>query len=197
MGLGDAMAEPPGDVTRLLKAANAGDRGAVDQILPIVYKELRRIAASYLKHERVDHTLQPTALVHEAYLRLVDQHSMEWQTRAHFIAFAAKQMRRVLVDHARAKTTAKRGGEVVFIQLDDDLGVSWDRDAGLVALDEALDHLAMTDAHLAQVVELRYFGGLTIDEAAAALGISTATVERDWATARAWLRRQLRRGSAP
>jgi RNA polymerase sigma factor (TIGR02999 family) len=193
---GVPMTDTPGDVTLLLASARKGDRGAVDALLPIVYKELRRVASVYMRKERVDNTLQPTALVHEAYMKLVGQHSVEWQNRAHFLAVAAQQMRRILVDRARARSTSKRGGEMAVVQLDEGLASAVTRDRDLVALDEALRELARKDERLARVVELRFFGGLTIEETAEVLRISTATVDRDWVAARAWLRREMRRGGA-
>ena len=173
-------------------AARAGEHAAVDEMLPLIYSELRRVAASYLKNERAGHTLQPTALVHEAYLRLAQLKQVELKSRAHLLSLAARQMRRVLVDHARTHDATKRGGEYVRIDFEGDLA-DVQPNAGLVELDRALDDLASTDARLGSIVELRYFGGLTIEETAEALGVSHATVEREWATARAWLRRALRR----
>ncbi len=172
-----------------------GNRDAIDALLPLVHAELRRIATRHMRHERPDHTLQPTALVNEAYLRLVDQRDVAWQNRAHFLAVASRVMRRVLVDHARARTTAKReGGLRVELEAADVAGSGGDVD--LLALDEALGRLSRMDPRLAQVVESRYFGGLTTRETAEAMQISTATVEREWVAARAWLRRELAPGAA-
>jgi len=166
--------------------------GPVDEMLPLVYDELRRVAAGYLKNERGGHTLQPTALVNEVYLRLAQYREMEVQSRAHLLSIAAQQMRRILVDHARTRGTSKRGGEFVRIEFEDGLVAGAQRDEELIALDRALEALTKTDERLGRVVELRYFGGLTIDETAKVLAVSEATVEREWAAARAWLRRALR-----
>jgi RNA polymerase sigma factor (TIGR02999 family) len=168
-------------------------REAVDEMLPLVYEELKRVAATYLRNERHDHTLQPTALVNEAYIRLAQLRKMEFESRAHLLSLAARQMRRILVDHARAGKAGKRGGALVRVELEDALIGGAEPDAEMVALDMALDELARTDARLGRVVELRYFGGLTIEETAEVLGVAHATVEREWAAARAWLRRAIRR----
>jgi RNA polymerase sigma factor (TIGR02999 family) len=186
-----AQPDPPSGVTELLRRWNLGDRGAMDRLMPIVYDELRRLAAGYLKGERRDHTLQPTALVHEAYLRLVRQDRVEWQNRAHFFGIAARMMRRVLVDHARRRQAGKRdaGGFRLTVQVGDALEVS--RDPELLELDEALVRLERLDVDQARVVELRFFGGLTVEETATVLGISTATVKREWRTARAFLRQEM------
>jgi RNA polymerase sigma factor (TIGR02999 family) len=182
------------DVTALLQAWGRGERAALDELLPLVYGELRRQAARHLRAQAAGHTLQPTALVHEVYLRLVDQPTVEWQGRAHFFGVAARAMRSILVDHARARHAAKRGGRARAVTLSAAHGIA-DRTAeaevDVLALDEALSGLAALDARQAQVVELRYFGGLSIEETAHVLGISCATVERDWKTARLWLRREL------
>jgi RNA polymerase sigma-70 factor (ECF subfamily) len=170
-------------------------RAEVDGLLPLVYDELRRIAGAYLKNERVGHTLQPTALVHEAYVRLAQLERMQIESRAHLLSLGARQMRRILVDHARARDADKRGGALVRIELEDAILGGAAPDEELLALDSALDELGRTDPRLGRVVELRYFGGLTIDETAEALGISHATVEREWAAARAWLRRAMREGA--
>ena len=169
------------EVTRLLVRLTDGDRGVLDDLLPVVYGELRRLAASYLRKERVGHTLQPTALVHEAYMRLVDQTQVQWQNRAHFFGVAAQMMRRILVDHARAHEAEKRGGEFQKLSLDENLD----------ALDAALTRLAEMDPQKSKIVELRFFGGLSVDEAAEAVGVSVATAKRDWAFARAFLRVEL------
>ncbi len=175
------------------RSAGNAPRADVDGLLPLVYDELRRIAGAYLKNERAGHTLQPTALVHEAYMRLAQLKHMKVESRAHLLSLGARQMRRVLVDHARARDSDKRGGDFVRIELEDSLVGGDGRDTELIALDTALDQLADADPRLGRIVELRYFGGLTIDETADVLGISHATVEREWAAARAWLRRELRR----
>jgi RNA polymerase sigma factor (TIGR02999 family) len=175
------------EVTQLLKESARGDRTALDELLPLVYGELRRIADRYLKRERQDHTLQPTALVHEAYLRLVDQRDVEWQNRAHFFGVAAQMMRRILVDHARAQQTAKRGSGGIKVSLDDVLEISDEQLDSMLALDEALKALEKIDPQKARIVEMRFFGGLSIEETAEALGIGTATVIRQWRMAKAWL----------
>ena len=188
--------QPPSDVTQLLLAWGGGDRSAGERLLPAVYAELKHQAARAMRGERSGHTLEPTALVHEAYLRLVDQRRAEWRSRAHFFGVAAQVMRRVLVDHARGRHAAKRGGAMERVTLGDADGAAASPDApgggvGVLALHDALDRLAAFDPEQARVVELRYFGGLSIDETAAALGVSAATVKREWAIARAWLRREL------
>ena len=184
------------DVTGLLLAWGSGSADAGERLLPVVYAELHRQAAREMRRESADHTLQATALVHEAYLRLVDQRRVEWRSRAHFFGVAAGLMRRILVDHARARRAAKRGGDVrpltlgaVERQASDPSG--GDPAVDLLALDDALGRLAALDADQARLVELRWFGGLTIEETAEALGVSPATVKREWVTARAWLRREL------
>lgn len=187
-------ATPRPDVTQLLVAWGAGDQAAGDRLLPEVYAELRRCAARAMRREASEHTLQATALVHEAYLRLVDQRRVQWQNRAHFFGVAAQVMRRILVDHARGRHAAKRGGGARQLTLGDaDAAAAPDADDGLdvLALHEALERLAALDEAHARVVELRYFGGLNIEETAEAMGVSPATVKREWALARAWLRREL------
>jgi RNA polymerase sigma factor (TIGR02999 family) len=176
-----------GAVTGLLARIRAGDASAREAIVPLVYDELRRLAASYLKHERGNHTLQPTALVHEAYLRLVDQRDVAWQNRAHFMGVAAIVMRRVLVNHARERAAAKRGDGLVPESLTVVGDVAAPAPVDLLALDRALDALAALDARKCRVVELKFFGGLTTEETAEAVDASVATVERDWSFARAWL----------
>jgi RNA polymerase sigma factor (TIGR02999 family) len=184
--------EPTQSVTGLLHAWASGDQSALDALLPLVYEELRRQAGRYMRTQPPGHTLQTTALVHEAYLRLVGQPTVEWTGRAHFFGVAAKAMRSVLVDHARARRAAKRGGSAHAITLDDAGGVAAPQaSVDVLALDEALGRLAELDSRKSQLVELRYFGGLGIDEAADVLGVSPATAKRDWTTARAWLRREL------
>jgi RNA polymerase sigma factor (TIGR02999 family) len=188
------MASPP-DVTALLADWGRGDRGALGQLLPLVYKELRRIAARQLGRERAGHTLQPTALVHEVYLRLVDQRQVDWQDRAHFFGVAAQIMRRILVDHARRHGAAKRGDGVPCVSVDEAHDLPDRGGLPILALDQALDRLQEIDAALARIIELRAFGGLTIDEASHVLKVSPSTAKRDWRTAKAWLTREL--GSGP
>jgi RNA polymerase sigma factor (TIGR02999 family) len=181
------------DVTRLLVRLTDGDRGVLDELLPVVYGELRKLASSYLRRERVGHTLQPTALVHEAYMRLVDQTQVQWQNRAHFFGVAAQMMRRILVDHARAHEAEKRGGEFQKLSLDENIDVSGERDVNLVALDDALNLLAEVDPQKMKIVELRFFGGLSVEETAEVLGVSAPTVKRQWRMAKAWLYGQVKR----
>lgn len=183
------------DVTRLLIASSAGDRAAMDELLPMVYDELRRLAQSYLRNERPGHTLQGTALVHEAYLRLIDQKNVQWKNRAHFFGIAAQMIRRILVDHARGRNAEKRGAGAPRLSLDEALGVPGGRDLDLISLDDALNGLAQIDPEQSRIVELRFFGGLSIDETAAVIGVSPATVNREWAAARAWLFREMSRGA--
>jgi RNA polymerase sigma factor (TIGR02999 family) len=184
---------PPGEVTELLRQYRAGKREALDHLVPVVYGELRRIAARYMRAEGDGHTLQATALVNEAYLRLVDQRDVEWQNRAHFFGVAAQVMRRLLVDHARGRNRRKRGGGIAVVPLEDHdvAGPAPDDAVDLVALDAALDRLAELSPQQSRVVELRYFAGLSIEETAEVLGVSTMTVKRAWAMARAWLHREL------
>ena len=178
-------------VTALLADWSRGDSSALDQLLPLVYAELRQIAARQLRHERVNHTLQPTALVHEVYLRLVDQREVDWQDRAHFLGVAAQTMRRILVDHARRHDAKKRGDGVQCVSIDDAKELAASREMPLLSLDEALGRLENVDPELAKIVELRAFGGLTIEEAAHVLKVSPSTAKRDWRTAKAWLNREL------
>lgn len=185
------------DVTRMLKQASAGDESAINRLLPMVYDELRALAESYLQRENPGHTLQATALVHEAYLRLVKQEDVEWQNRAHFFALAAQAIRRILVDHARGRGRAKRGGDRERVTLDEDVALTSDRDVDLIELDAALEKLARLHERQARIVELRFFGGLTLREAAEVLGVSPRTIDGDWSMARAWLRRELRPDDAP
>jgi RNA polymerase sigma-70 factor (ECF subfamily) len=177
----------PSEVTRLLKDWSSGDSGALDQLMPIVYSELRAVAARYLRRERQDHTLQPTALVNETYLRLIDQKQANWQNRAHFVGVAAQMMRRILVDHAKSRNRAKRGGGASRVQLDDAVALGEERADDLVELDQALTALAAFDERKSRVVEMKYFGGLSVEETAEVLQISTVTVARDWKLAKAWL----------
>jgi len=182
------------DITDLLLAWSEGDRKAFDRLVPLVYAELRRQARVQLSRERGAHTLQPTALVHEAFLRLVDQRSARWQNRAQFFGVAAQLMRRILVDHARARDAAKRGGGAVRISLDEAPEAAASPETDVLLLDEALERLASLDERQARVVELRYFGGLSVEEAAAVLDVSEITIKRDWAMAKAWLFRELTGG---
>ena len=185
---------PPSDVTRLLVDWQNGSEEALDQLMPLVYNELRAIANRYLSRERNDHTLQSTSLVHEAYVRMIDQRHVQWQNRAHFLGIAAQMMRRILVDHARAEHRLKRGGPLPSLSLDAAVAVATpSREIDLLALDEALDRLAAIDAQQSRLVELRFFSGLTIEEAAVALEISAGTVKREWSTAKAWLFREMSR----
>jgi RNA polymerase sigma factor (TIGR02999 family) len=184
--------DPSGAVTRLLYAWRRGDQAAFERLTPLVYDELRRRARYYLRGERPNHTLTPTALVHEVYMRMVNIEQVDWHDRTHFLALAARHMRRILVDSARARRYRKRGGGAINVTFVEDLAVS-DRAPDLVALDDALDVLALQDERKARVVELRFFGGLTNEEIAAALGISTDTVTRDWQMAKLWLRRELKK----
>ena len=179
------------DVTGLLRAWSAGDQAAFEKLAPIVYGELHLIARGYMSHERSDHTLQATALVHEAYLHLIDVHSVSWQDRAHFFAISAQTMRRILIDRARAGAAAKRGGSAAHLQLDEIPEVGSWRGSELIALDDALTTLAQMDPRKAKLIELRFFGGLSVNETAEVLKISAQTVMRDWKLARAWLEREL------
>jgi len=185
------MTDASKDVTHLLEELRDGNEDAVARLVPLLYSELRRMAASYLSRERRDHTLQPTAVVHEAYLRLVDQKNVHWQNRQHFFGVAAQAMRRVLVDHARSHQSLKRGGAQGKVPLESAMVCATDRSAELVAIDEALSRLATFDPQQARIIELRFFGGLTVEETAQVLGISPATVKRGWNVAKAWLTREL------
>jgi RNA polymerase sigma factor (TIGR02999 family) len=181
----------PQDVTVLLGKINDGDSSAPEELLPIVYAELRKLAGGYLKRERPDHTLQPTALVHEAYIRMVDWENVSWQSRSHFFAVAAKIMRNILVDHARKKKAEMHGGNLQKIALDEAISFSKQTEVNLVDLDEALKDLEKLDERQSKIIELRFFAGLTIEETAHALDVSTMTVSRDWNFAKAWLFRRL------
>jgi RNA polymerase sigma-70 factor, ECF subfamily len=192
MGMGQSTRT---DITQILVRASQGDESAVNHLLPLVYDELRALAESYLKSERPALTLQATALVHEAYLRLIKQDEVQWQNRAHFFAVAAQAIRRILVDHARGHARQKRGGGRERVRLDEDVAVLQERDVDLVALDEALVKLAQLNPRQAQIVELRFFGGLSLRDVAEVLSVSPRTVDGDWSMARAWLRRALQRGS--
>ena len=186
-----SRSSPTARITQLLVAWSGGRREALDDLLPLVYDELRRLASRYLRHESPDHTLQPTALVHEAYLRLVDQRRVRWRNRAHFYGIAAQIMRRILVDHARAQRAEKRGAGWERVPLIEDEMPAGAGDVDVLALDEALARLAVFDPQQERIVELRYFGGLTIDEVAEVVGVSAATVVREWTIAKAWLRAEL------
>jgi len=183
----------PKEVTQLLIAWSNGEEEALEKLVPLIYDELRRIARRYMKREPAGHTLQTTALVNEAYLRLIEQKGMKWQNRAHFFAISAQLMRRILVSMARARHADKRGGEARQVSLDEALVISEERAAELVALDEAMNELAALDPRRSRVVELRYFGGLSIEETAEVLNISPETVMRDWKRAKAWLYTELNR----
>jgi RNA polymerase sigma factor (TIGR02999 family) len=187
--------ESPAGLTRLLKAWSRGDLQARDDLVPLVYGELRRRANAYLRRERPDHTLQPTALVHEAFMRLMGQDRVSWQNRAHFFAMAAQMMRRILVDHARERQTAKRPEGGIRVRLDDGIGAADPRECELIALDQVVDELTRLDPRQGQIVELRYFGGLSEHEVAEVLSVSRATVTREWQAARAWLYRRMTKGS--
>jgi RNA polymerase sigma factor (TIGR02999 family) len=184
--------QPLENVTQLLIDWSKGDQSALDKLMPLVYSELRRLASNYLRRERQDHTLQPTALVNEAYLKLIDQRSAKWQNRAQFFGVAAQLMRRILVDHAREHQALKRGGaDLERLSITSAEGLVKQPEVDLLALNEALDELATMDQQQSRIVELKFFGGLSIEETAEALGVGHATVERDWKMARAWLRRKL------
>ena len=183
------------EITQLLINGSNGSQGALDQLYPLVYEELRRLAHRYMSRERPGHTLQTTAVVHEAYLRLIDQKHVQWQSRAHFFAIAAQMMRRILITHAQSHAYAKRGGGALKVSLDEAAILSQERAGELLALDEALNSLTALDPRRSQVVELRFFGGLSNEEIAEVLKISPNTVTRDWQMAKAWLRREMSRNS--
>jgi RNA polymerase sigma factor (TIGR02999 family) len=182
---------PKHEVTQLLIEWSNGDKTALDKLMPLIHEELRRLAHHYMSRERSGHTLQTTALVNEAYLRLVNRKGVHWQNRAHFFAIAAQSMRSILVDHARALAYAKRGGGATKLSLDEAMIVSQERAAEVVALDEVLKELASFDPQQSRIVELRFFGGLTIEETAEVLDLSPATIKREWSTAKAWLYHEL------
>ena len=186
----------PKRVTELLRARSGGDQSALDQLIPLTYDELRRLAAHYHRQERANHTLQPTALVHEAYLRLIDQKQMQGQNRAHFLGAAAQVMRRILVDHARQKCAAKRDGAEHKLTLDEEVAFAEERDVNLLALDDALIKLEALDPQKSRIVELKFFGGLSIEETAEVLGVSPRTVTRQWGAAKAWLHREISRAQS-
>lgn len=185
------MSSPHHEVTRLLEAWSGGQREALDKLLPLVYSELRKMAQRYMNSQPSGHTLQTTALIHEAYLKLADQKDKKWQNRAHFFAVAGKAMRHILVDHSRTRQREKRGGETKFISLDQAPELSSERAHEIVALGEALDRLEQLEARKCQVVELRYFAGLSVEETAEVLKVTSRTVERDWRFAKTWLLREL------
>jgi RNA polymerase sigma factor (TIGR02999 family) len=182
------------DVTILLRQLTDGDQQAAEKLIPLVYDELKRLARSYMRRERQDHTLQTTALVHEAYLKLVRQQATKWQGRSHFFGIAAQLMRRILIDHARGHLREKRGGAQVILPLNEALVFSPEHSEDLLRLDEALNRLTKLDPRQGQIVELRFFGGLSVEETAEFLNVSPKTVKRDWAVAKAWLHGELRRG---
>lgn len=179
------------EITKILLALSKGDTEAPDKLMPLVYDELRRLASSYMRRERQAHTLQATALVNEAYLKLVDQTQIDWKGRAHFFSIAARLMREILVDHARTRNADKRGGGATRIALDEAVSFADEREFDLVALDDALAALGKFDPQQSRIVELRFFGGLTIEETSEVIGISPATVKRDWGLAKAWLKREI------
>jgi RNA polymerase sigma factor (TIGR02999 family) len=187
------MGASPKEVTQMLLDWSKGHQEALDKLMPLVYDELHRVADHYLRSERPDHTLQATALVHEAYLQLVDQRHVRWQNRVHFFGLAAQLMRRVLLEHARSHHAAKRGGGERKFSLSEAAGLSKKRETDLVALDDALTRLAAIDPQQSRIVELRFFGGLTVEEAAEVLDVSPRTVKREWRIAKAWLRRELKK----
>ena len=191
------MLNPPGEVTALLGEMKLGSQDALARLIPLVYRELRRLAGHYMRDERASHTLQPTALVHEAFLRLVGQDRADWQNRAQFMGVAAQLMRRILVDHARRRAAAKRpSAGVALDEAKFDPAASIGQAEEILAVDEVLERLANLDPQQARIVELRYFGGLSVEETAEAVGISPRTVKRDWAMARAWLRQELAEAGA-
>jgi len=182
---------PSSDATELLRAWSDGDESALDGLMPLVYDELRGLASRYMRQERADHTLQATSLVNEAYLRLIDVNRIEWQNRAHFLAVAARMMRRILVEFARRRHSQKRGGDMTFVPLEDGEHIGSETAVDFVRLSDALTALADHDVRMSQVVELRFFGGMTVDETADVLKVSPETVMRDWKTAKAWLLQEL------
>jgi RNA polymerase sigma factor (TIGR02999 family) len=182
----------PSEITTLLVDWSKGDKSALDRLFPLVERELHRLAHSYMRREDPNHTLQTTALINETYLRLIDQNKVQWQNRAHFFGIAAQIMRRILLNYARDRHREKRGGHAIQVSLSDVCIMSRSKSAELIALDEALEKLAVIDDRKSQVVELRYFGGLSVDETAEVLGVSTATINRDWKLARAWISKEMR-----
>jgi RNA polymerase sigma factor (TIGR02999 family) len=196
-GLDEAASASTHDITRLLQAWSSGDEGALERLTPLVYDQLHRLAHSYMSREQAGQTLQTTALVHEVYLRLVDVENVDWQNRAHFYGLCARLMRRILIDFARSRNYQKRGGQIPHIELEEAATVSAVVGSELLAVDEALKQLAAVDTRKSEVVELRFFGGLTVEETAAALGVSPETVMRDWKLAKAWLLRELSHEASP
>jgi len=196
-GLDEAASASTHEVTLLLKAWSSGDEGALERLTPLVYDQLHRLAHSYMSREQPGQTLQTTALVHEVYLKLVDVEKVEWQNRAHFYGLCARLMRRVLIDFARSRNYQKRGGQIPHIELEEAATVSAVVGSELLAVDEALKQLAAVDTRKSEVVELRFFGGLTVEETAVALGVSQETVMRDWKLAKAWLLRELSHEASP
>jgi RNA polymerase sigma factor (TIGR02999 family) len=184
-------------ITQLLIEWRDGDQTALDRLIPLVYQELRRLAHHYMKQERREHTLQTTALVNEAYLKLVDHNGMHWQNRAHFLAVAAQAMRRILVDHARTRDALKRGGGLAMMDLDEAASVADTQAAELLALNDALDQLAQLDPRKSRIVELRYFGGMTVDETAEVVGLSPTSVNREWKSAKTWLLKTMSQQDKP
>jgi RNA polymerase sigma factor (TIGR02999 family) len=187
---------PQADVTQLLVSWSMGNQAALEELMPLVYGELRRLASSYLRRERPDHTLQSTALVHEAFLKLVNQRDVEWRNRAHFYGIAAQMIRRILVDYARSHHAEKRGSGAVKLALDEALAIPQKTDLDLLGLNDALEQLAQMDPRQNRIVELRFFAGLSIEETAEVMQLSPATIKREWNSARAWLFRELSRGPA-
>jgi len=188
------VAPSPKEVSRLLIEWGNGDQAALDELIPLVYDELRRLAGRYMRRENQDHTLQTSALVNEAYMRLVDQKNVQWQNRAHFLGVAAQLMRRILVDHARSRSRVKRGGRAQMVSLADHAAVSKEA-ADVIVLDDALKNLAEMDRRKSQIVEMKFFGGLTTEEVAEVLKVTSRTVEREWRKARAWLNRAITKGA--
>jgi RNA polymerase sigma-70 factor (ECF subfamily) len=185
----------PEETTRLLNALDGDDPSAAQRLFAVVYDELRALAGDCFRQQRIDHTLQPTALVNEAFIKLVDQTRIEWQSRAHFLAVAARAMRQILIDHARGRATAKRGGDLCRVTLDEAVTPISDTDPELLDLDDALRRLAAMDQRQSQIVELRFFGGMTVEEVAHVLNVSKTTIETEWRMARAWIRRELTNGT--
>jgi RNA polymerase sigma factor (TIGR02999 family) len=196
-GLDEAASASTHEVTRLLQAWGSGDQGALERLTPLVYDQLHRLAHSYMAREQPGQTLQTTALVHEVYLKLVDVENVDWQNRAHFYGLCGRLMRRMLIDFARSRNYQKRGGQIPHIELEEAATVSAVVGSELLAVDEALKQLATVDTRKSEVVELRFFGGLTVEETAAALGVSPETVMRDWKLAKAWLLRELSHEASP
>jgi RNA polymerase sigma factor (TIGR02999 family) len=192
-----AIPEPAADVTALLLNWSHGDQHALEELMPLVYGELRRLAGSYLRREHANHTLQSTALVNEAYLRLVNQHQVEWRNRAHFYGIAAQMIRRILVDHARSQHAGKRGAGAIRLELNEAMAVSAQPEIDLVGLDDALARLTLLDTRQGRIVELRFFTGLSVEETAEVMQLSPATVKREWSSARAWLYREMTQNIRP